>query len=237
MPTMSNRPLLPPVQRRIAVASTVALCSLLAHQPGYTKGVLLDFEGIGNLVPIQNFYNGGTAGNGKVGPSYDVTFSGNALALVDADSGGSGNIANEPSPITNMFWLSDADAHMNYAPGFTQFSLYYAAPYFPGSISFWTGPNGTGSQVGPSTPLTINGPGCGGDPNGNYNFWTLVSAFLPETANSATFGGTANYIVFDNVSFNPHQLDVPAPLPIFGVAAAFGASRRMRSRLRKISTT
>lgn len=232
--TMEKCHRLSAVHRRVAVASAVTLCSLLAHQPGYAKGVLLDFEGIGNLVEIQNFYNGGAAGNGAVGPNYDVTFSGNALTLVDADSGGTGNIANEPSPDATMIWLSDSDAHMNYAPGFTQFSLYYAAPYYPGSVSFWAGPNGTGSQVGSVIPLNINGPGCGGDPSGSYNCWSKVAAVLPDYAYSVTFGGTANYITFDDLSFNPQEVNVPGPLPIVGVAAAFGASRRLRRRLQKI---
>ena len=127
---------LPAVHRRVGAASAVALCSLLAHQPAYAKGVLLDFEGIGDLVPIQNFYNGGAAGNGVVGPDFDVTFFGNALALVDADSGGSGNFANEPTPDSVMFRLSDKDAHMNCAPGFTQFSLHDNTALYPGNLSF-----------------------------------------------------------------------------------------------------
>lgn len=232
--TMGKCHRLPAVHRRLAVGSAVALCSLLAHQPGYAKGVLLDFEGIGNLVPIQNFYNGGAAGNGVVGPDFDVTFFGNALALIDADSGGTGNFANEPTPDAVMFWLSDTDAHMNYAPGFTQFSLHYNTALYPGNLSFWTGTDGTGSQVGPTELLGLTGSDCGGDPSGFYSCWKKVAVTLPAMAYSVTFGGTANQIGFDNISFNPHQVNVPGPLPIVGVAAAFGASRRLRRRLQKI---
>lgn len=224
------------VQRQVAVASAAVLCSLQVHQPGYAVGVWLDFEGIGDMVPIQNYYDGGAAGNGVVGPHYDVTFSGNALALVDADSGGSGNFANEPSPNSVMFWLDDTDTHMNFAPGFTQFSLFYNTINVPGSLSFWTGADGTGSQVGPTQPLNLTGDGCGGDPTGWFSCWSNVAVTLPQTAYSVTFGGTGNQIGFDNVSFNPQEVNVPAPLPICGVAAAFGASRRLRKRLKTIST-
>jgi len=51
--------------------------------------VVIDFEGVGDLVPI------GTIG--------DVTFSANGVGLVDLDAGGTGNFANEPSPDTIMF--------------------------------------------------------------------------------------------------------------------------------------
>lgn len=123
---------------------------------------------------------------------------------------------------------------MNYAPGFTQFSLHYNTALYPGNLSFWTGTDGTGSQVGPTELLGLTGSDCGGDPSGFYSCWKKVAVTLPAMAYSVTFGGTANQIGFDNISFNPHQVNVPGPLPIVGVAAAFGASRRLRRRLQKI---
>lgn len=59
------------------------LCSGLGAQPGHAIGVLLDFEKIGNLVEIRDFYNGGAASNGNIGPNYQVTYSSNALAIID----------------------------------------------------------------------------------------------------------------------------------------------------------
>ncbi len=59
---------------------------------------VLDFEGLGDLMPIGNYYNGGA------GPDYGVSFSQNALALIDRDAGGSGNTGGEPSPETVMFY-------------------------------------------------------------------------------------------------------------------------------------
>lgn len=226
--------LLAALRRSALLGSASVLGSVIAAQPGHAAGALLDFEGIGDVVSIEEYYNGGMAGNGVSGPDYDVTFSGNALALVDADDGGSGNIANEPSPSSVMFWLDDVDAHMNFSPGFNQFSVYYTAPYNPGTLSFWDGVNGGGTQVGAVQQLVTNGDRCGGDPTGAYNCWTKIAVNLPSSAYSVTFGGTANWIAFDDLAFNPQDLpnqDVPGPLPVVGVAAALGFSRRLRKRL------
>lgn len=213
-------------------AASAALCSGLAAQPGHAIGVLLDFENIGNLIEIRDFYNGGAASNGNIGPNYQVTYSSNSLAIVDQDAGGSGNFANEPSPDSVMFWLSDVDAHMNYAPGFTQFEVYYTSTSFPGTLSFWTGVNGTGTQVGTTINLAPLGSSCGGDPAGAYNCWQKVPVVLPGQAFSVTFGGSADFIAFDNLSFNPQDLpptsQVPAPLPILGAGAAFGSVKKLK---------
>jgi hypothetical protein len=55
------------IQWRPLYLSAATLCTVLASQPGQAKGVFLDFEGIGNSVAIQNFYNGGAASNGAIG--------------------------------------------------------------------------------------------------------------------------------------------------------------------------
>ena len=62
---------------------------------------VLNFEGLADLEPVENFYDGGG------GPDFNVAFSSSALALVDRDAGGSGNFGGEPSPDTIMFFLTD----------------------------------------------------------------------------------------------------------------------------------
>ena len=223
--------LLRDIRRSALCLAAILSCAALAPRPTYTKGLLLDFEGTGNKIARQSFYDGGAAGNAAIGPDYDVTFAGRALALVDADDGGSANFANAPSSKSTMDWLNDVDTHMNFTAGFSQFSLYHSTPFCPGSLSFWTGPNRMGSQVGGTQFLAANRSGCGGDPSGASTCWTKVSVVLPQLAYSATSGGSANDITFDSVSFNPQGVSVPGPLPILGVATAFGASRRMTRRL------
>jgi hypothetical protein len=61
--------------------------------------VLLDFEGVGNYNPFGNYYGGGGGGPAK---DYGVVFGPGAETLVDADAGGSGNFANEPSNSTAL---------------------------------------------------------------------------------------------------------------------------------------
>lgn len=210
-------------------AASAALCSGLAAQPGHAIGVLLDFENIGDLIEIRDFYDGGAASNGNIGPDYNVTFAPNALAIVDADAGGSGNFANEPSPDSTMFWLSDVDAHMNYAPGFKRFEVYYNTISLAGSLSFWTGVNGTGTQVGSTLNLPPTGSGCGGDPSGAFSCWEKVEIDLPADAFSVTFSGTANQIGFDNLGFDLQSTSqVPTPLPILGAGAAFGSVKKLK---------
>lgn len=106
-----------------------------------------------------------------------------------------------------MFWLSDVDAHMNYAPGFTQFEVYYSSTSYPGTLSFWTGVDGTGTQVGSTIGLTPLGSGCGGDPNLSFN-----PQDLPKTN------------------------QVPAPLPILGSGAAFASLKKLRSLSSKLNS-
>ena len=51
--------------------------------------ITLGFEGVGNAKPVGEFYNTDPQ-------DFDIVFSPNALALVDADAGGGGNFGNEP---------------------------------------------------------------------------------------------------------------------------------------------
>lgn len=87
---------------RLAVAASLAIAS-----PGLAAVTVLTFEGIGNLNPVGNFY----------APNY--IFSPATLAIVDADAGGTGNFANEPSPDTIMFFLDANNAILDVPAGFT----------------------------------------------------------------------------------------------------------------------
>ena len=97
----------------------------------------LTFEGVGDNTPVGNFYAG-----------LGIVFSPDTLALVDADAGGSGNFANEPSPNTIMFFTNANNAILNYAAGFdTGFSFFYTSST-AASVSVWDDINGTGNLLG-----------------------------------------------------------------------------------------
>lgn len=199
--------------------------------------IVLTFEGLGNLDQILNFYNGGTSGNGYSGTNYGVSFSSTSLSLIDEDAGGSGNTGNEPSGETTLFFL-ETNAILNVAAGFTTgFSFYYAAPYYAGHVYVYSELNGTGSLLG-DLYLPINGPGFG-DPNGNYSNWSVASVPFVGTAKSIVFGGTPDYIVYDDVTFGsitPGGDDNQVPVSNWalllgvGLIVAFTAFRFYRMR-------
>ena len=184
--------------------------------------IVLDFEGLGNNDPIKDFYNGGLSGQGNSGVNYGIEF-GTALGKIDADAGGNGNFANEPSPSTVMFFLDSKHVSINVASGFTTaFSLYYSAGY-DGSFEVYDGLSGTGNLLA-SASLPANGHdnNCSGDPNGWYCNWDPVGVTFTGTAKSIVFIGDADYIAFDDVTFgSPNPGPPPTPLSnwslIFGV--------------------
>lgn len=171
--------------------------------------VSLDFEGVGDLNPVGNFYNG-----------LGVTFSPNALGLVDADAGGSGNFGHEPTPNTVLFFLTGPAATLDYAPGFTTgFSFYYSAVNNPGFITVWDGPGGTGNILATlNLPTT---PSDGGDPSGTFSPFFPVGVAFSGTAYSIDFGGTVNQIGFDNITFGSERPvgtpDLGAPVALLGL--------------------
>jgi hypothetical protein len=184
---------------------------LKQNQPANREAlIVLTFEGLGDLDAVLNYYNGGTSQQGYSGTNYGVSFGPTSLSLIDADAGGQGNTGNEPSGQTVLFFL-ETNAILNVAAGFTTgFSFYYAAPYYDGHVYVYGGLDGTGALLGDQY-LPINGPGPG-DPNGVYSNWSIGTVAFDGTAKSIVFGGTPNYIVYDDVTFGsvtPGPSDVP----------------------------
>ncbi|WP_299841316.1 VPLPA-CTERM sorting domain-containing protein [uncultured Jannaschia sp.] len=219
-------------------------CAVLAIGGSASAAVItLDFEGLGNEVSINDFYDG----NG--GPDYDITFSPNALSIIDQDAGGTGNFANEPTPDTVMFFLQGDEATLNAPNGFEDgFSFFYSAINFTGSIDVYDGVDATGTLLASlDLPRTGRGPG---DPQGDFAVFSPIGVPFEGTARSIDFGGTQNQIGFDNITFgsalpgseggvDPDIVDmpdipdttpipVPASLPLLagGLGAVFALRRR-----------
>ena len=188
----------------VGAVAIVALFAVVGSAAADTY--LLTFEGLKDYEPIANYYNGGTGGSGSgPGPNYGITFGSDSLAIIEAASGGSGNFFNEPTRDTVAFFTSGPGVVMNVAGGFnTEFSTYYSSAYYPGTITVWDGPDATGSLLAsldlPVTPTT-------GQSGYVYDNWQDVNVFFNGTAKSVDFGGTANYIAFDNVKLGA----VPEP--------------------------
>jgi MYXO-CTERM domain-containing protein len=188
--------------------------------------ITLDFEGLGNQEAIQNYYDGGLGGNGSgPGTNFGVQFVGNTLAIIDQDSGGTGNFANEPTSKTIMFFLTGNATIMNVPAGFiTAFSLFYTSITATGAYEIYDGLNGTGNLLATDVLMPLGTTAGGGDPNGAFNRWALKGTAFNGTAKSVVFGGVANQIGFDNVVFG----DIPAPgaAAVLGMAGLFAGRRR-----------
>ncbi len=179
--------------------------------------ITLDFEGVGNGNPIGNFYNGGA------GTNYGVSFSDDALAIVDSDviGGTGGNFGGEPSPSTVMFFLSGSEARMTVAAGFdTGFSFWYSAINNPGSVSVYDINNVLLTSL--DLPTT---PSDGGDPTGAFSPFYQLGVGFAGTASYVSFAGVENQIAFDNVTFGAvipggNEVPEPATMLLFGTGLA-----------------
>lgn len=143
----------------------------------------------------------------------NIEFSDTSLALIDSDVGGSGNTGLEPSPETVLFFLDGGAATMNVLDGFTTgFSFFYSSVAFGGLVNVWSGLNSTGDLL---ASLTLDALGYGpGDPNGSYSNWASIGVLFSGTAYSVDFAGTANYIVFDDVTLGSSTPGGPSPVPV-----------------------
>ena len=202
--------------KKFALAAMVA-ASLAA--PASAAVVVLDFEGVGNLNPVGNFY------------APDFTFSPSTLAVVDSDAGGTGNIANEPSPSTVMFFLDGSNAILNATNGFTNgFSFYYSSST-AASVTVYSGANATGDVLGVLNLSAQFADNCSGDPTGGFCNWSAIGVSFAGTAYSIDFGGTANQTAFDNITFGSANPGVPEPATWAMMIMGFGlvgASMRRR---------
>lgn len=189
--------------------------------------VTLTFEGLGDNTDVLNYYNGGLAGDGTgPGPNFGVQFLEGARSVVDFDAGGSGNIANEPSGQTALFFFSVNSAIMNVPNGFVDgFGTWYSAITETGFIEIYSDVNAGGNLLATIDLQALGSMPNGGDPTGDYNRWSQVGVAFAGTARSVRISGTANTIAFDNITFGA----VPAPgVGAFVALASVIVSRRRR---------
>jgi hypothetical protein len=185
------------MKNSITAAALAAACLLAA--PFQAAAVTLDLEGVADNADVGNFYNGGAGGN------YGVTFSENAVGLIDFndDLSGTGNFANEPSGKTVLSFLNEpTSSYINVAAGFTTaFSLFYSSAD-TGIAYVFDGLNTTGNLLG---SFAINAQhddnGCVGDSNGSFCNWSIGSVSFSGTARSIGFSVNVGQAIYDNVTF------------------------------------
>ena len=180
----------------LAAASLAAMMA-----PALAAGpIVLDFEGVGNNANVAEFYNGGTDSQGHSGVNYGISFGTNGLGLIDADNGGSGNFANEPSSMTALYFLAGS-AVLNYSAGFdTGFSFFYTSSA-AATVDVYSGVDKTGTKLATISLAANYNTNCSGDPTGQYCHWDPVGVTFNGIAKSIDFGGAANGVAFDNVTF------------------------------------
>ncbi len=213
--------------------SAALLTAGLLYSATSSAVIVLDFEGAGNVAALQNFYNGGTDSLGNSGTNYGVTFNGATLSIIDADAGGTGNFANEPSPSTVMFFLDANNGVLDYASGFNNgFSFFYSSST-AAAVNVWSGLSATGTLLA-SLNLTAQGfDNCVGDPTGSFCNWTAVGVNFAGIAQSIDFGGTANQTGYDNITFGsstPGNVPEPAILALLGLGFSVMTFAKRRAK-------
>ena len=124
---------------------------------------IIDFEGVGNLSAI---------------PVFDGISSPGWLGLIDADAGGSGNFAFEPSPQTIAFWLGGAPGARDivFETPVAKVEFFYASFVTVTLQAF----DQNGVQVSSASGPPNFNQGPGGDPNGSFNKWDPLSVETDE---------------------------------------------------------
>jgi RHS repeat-associated protein len=154
--------------------------------------ILLDFEGLGNAQTITS----------SAYQACGVSFSSNALSLIEQTAGGTGNFANEPSPSTVLFFNNNSgglnSTRLNISTGITGgFSFYYCSFVSGGYINVYSGTDASGSVL-----TTLSLPTTTSSPNGVCNTWKNIGVSFNGIGKSIVFGGVDNQIGFDNITLN-----------------------------------
>jgi PEP-CTERM motif len=221
---------------RIALKLNTAAAGLvIAASLGFASTanatITLTFVGLQDQEPILNYYNGGLGGFGSgPGPNFGILFEADSPAAISEDNGGTGDFNGAPFDTVAFFEGGPGDV-MNVASGFTTgLSFYYASPSAPGSVTVWSGLDGSGTQLAnvtlPTTPA--GGAGCDTD----FCPWVPFGVTFFGKAESIDFSGGTGEIGFSAITLGT----VPEPstwaMMVVGFAfLGFAGYRAKRKRI------
>ena len=231
-----------------AVATALPMASAQALVLNSAEEFVLNFEDINasypstNYANISEFYNGGNSSAGTSGTNYGVSFESNARAIclntLGTTSGCSntsrGGLGEATSQRGGLFFTAGSETTMNVAAGFeTGFSFFYTAPNQGGAVQVFDGLDGTGNLLA-TLNLSTTASACTGF---GATFCPFVAAGVnfAGVAKSVNWGGVANQVVFDDVTFGSAtagggEVPVPGTLGIVGLGLLGLAKSRRRKK-------
>lgn len=188
-----------PIDRRSAVrlSFTMTCCwwmlaAVALTRPAVANWVLLDFEGLGDLELVENYYGTDTGAY-----QYGIVFKG-AVA-----SSSNIFIANEPSPPTAVDFDAAGAGYISIPNGFTGLSLQYVS-WHPSVVFLYDGPDKTGSILAHYILSPTD------EERNRLDGWRSVALPFPGVAKSVAFL-TQHNVIFDDIRFNLVQVPVPRP--------------------------
>jgi hypothetical protein len=205
----------------------------------------LTFGGQVNATSINTFFDGGTDAYGTAGGAANnvgITFTTPAEFLNagfngSGFNGGTGKFENVPSGATGVLYFSAVPTTttpiLDDASGFTGIALNYSllnnTASYGSTIQFWSGLNGTGTEVGSLSLAAAGTTVACTSSHDEFCTWSSGSdASLTGVAESIVFAGDARtYTEFDAVA-----LTAPVPLPgsLWLMAIGLGALVALRRR-------
>ena len=185
------------------------LTLLLMGAIGANATTVLDFNALQVGEEVLGYYNGGLGSMGTgPGPNFGITFTNVFVTVADGVFG----------PTFRAEELTSGSGTMDVAAGFSgNFSFYYKNSGAGGAVNLYSGLDGGGSLVGTFLLPTAS-------------IFFPAGQFQGVPFQSAVFTGSANTLVFDNITLGGFQV-VPEPASItlvFTVLAALGFVGRKR---------
>jgi hypothetical protein len=210
----------------VVLSIVLFLCSSAFANSG---GELLNFQGLGDLQAVGNFYNGGGM---PFTPNYGVTFSSNFFGLRSVYNGGSGAFASNPTGTPAIFMNGAPGASvtgsMNVNAGFSGGIQFFYTAGFSETVTVWSGANGTGTVLA-TIALSPNNGSCTGFPT--YCNWSSAGLNFSGSAKSVTFTGTADGIGLSDITLGSSSTAVPEPSTFYLLGT--GLAGVSLSRLRR----
>jgi len=205
---------------------------LCATLPAHASGILLDFRGLKDQEAVDNFYNGGTGGDGSTrGYNFGITFSSNTLALKSFLQAGSGNFVTPPLGAPAIFFGA-SNGIMNSSAGFNTGIQFFYAAGATATVTVYSGVNGQGSALATITLSPNAGGSCGG---ASFCTWTSASLGFTGTAESVVFHGSLpNQFGVSEVTVGSTQSAIPEPSSFLlvgtGLVGLYGSARSRLAR-------